>query len=475
MRVLITSSRMPFALGMARKLAAKGREIYAADDHLLSPGNHRSTWRATSSIPRRAATAGFYRRARADRPGVRDRRDRARLRGGLLHLNPDRAADPATKVFASPFRTLARLHDKGAFERLVRKLGLPIPETVLVTSDAELREATGRRARYFARGVYSRGGVCCLTNTGPLAGALEMDEVHPTPASPWLVQPFLDGETVCTYSTAHQGRVSSHLMCRVPGQRKHSTGIQFQAIDATESLKLVEPIVAELGYTGQISFGFLVTDDGLTFVECNPRATDGLLLLMPREELAAGLLAPRPETFVLGARRPGTALPRRAGRRLHRSTGSATPVHRRPHAGPRRGQRLERPAAHAVLGAGYLPLRRPELPPAHGPLGRYRRDMNWDGEHIDGMSNDDAMLLTDLRPSQAKPNAGCPCVAHAIARAVDHVAAPGAKHAGRTTYGQSPMAYPWHDKSRTRPRRRLRPPIRQSQGPGASRDARRCS
>jgi len=25
-------------------------------------------------------------------------------------------------------------------------------------------------------------------------------------------------------------------------------------------------------------------------------------------------------------------------------------------------------------------------------------DMNWDGEHIDGMSRDDAMLLTGLRP-----------------------------------------------------------------------------
>jgi hypothetical protein len=31
MKVLITSSRMPFALGMVRKLAAEGREIYAAD------------------------------------------------------------------------------------------------------------------------------------------------------------------------------------------------------------------------------------------------------------------------------------------------------------------------------------------------------------------------------------------------------------------------------------------------------------
>lgn len=40
MKVLITSSRMPFALGMVRKLAAEGHEIYAADDHVLSPGNH---------------------------------------------------------------------------------------------------------------------------------------------------------------------------------------------------------------------------------------------------------------------------------------------------------------------------------------------------------------------------------------------------------------------------------------------------
>ena len=101
----------------------------------------------------------------------------------------------STKVFASPFRTLARLHDKGAFERLVTQLGLPIPETVVVTSDDELREATDSLERYFARGVFSRGGVCCLTNAGPLAGALDMEEVHPSPASPWLVQPFLDGET----------------------------------------------------------------------------------------------------------------------------------------------------------------------------------------------------------------------------------------------------------------------------------------
>lgn len=48
-----------------------------------------------------------------------------------------------------------------------------------MTSDQELRDATDRLGRYFARGVVSRGGVCCLTKTGPLADALEIDEVHP--------------------------------------------------------------------------------------------------------------------------------------------------------------------------------------------------------------------------------------------------------------------------------------------------------
>ncbi len=75
-----------------------------------------------------------------------------------------------TKVFASPVSMLARLHDEGAFERLVSKLWLAIPEAVVVTSDDELRDATGRLGKYFVRAASPRGGVCRLSNTGPLAG-----------------------------------------------------------------------------------------------------------------------------------------------------------------------------------------------------------------------------------------------------------------------------------------------------------------
>jgi hypothetical protein len=77
-------------------------------------------------------------------------------------------------------------------------------------------------------------------------------------------------------------------MYRIPRQWKHSTGIGFESMDGADSLALIEPIVAKVDYTGQVSFDFVATDDGLTLIECNPRATDGALL-MSSKQLAGGI------------------------------------------------------------------------------------------------------------------------------------------------------------------------------------------
>ena len=55
-RVLITSSRMPFALGMIRQLHEAGHEVFAADDYALSPGSHSSYLAGHFVYPSRAAT-----------------------------------------------------------------------------------------------------------------------------------------------------------------------------------------------------------------------------------------------------------------------------------------------------------------------------------------------------------------------------------------------------------------------------------
>ena len=396
MRVLITSARLPFALGMVRQLAAAGHEVYAGDDYARSPGSHSKY------------LAGHY-----VYPSPRERTDdfiaelgRIAAEAGIEVIVPAfeeafyiaaRAADLPERVtaFTGEFGALARLHDKVAFQRLVTELGLPVPESVVATSDAELRTATERFERYFARAAFSRGGVDLLTNTGPLAGTVEISDCHPTPLSPWIVQPFVDGETVCTYSTVRDGRVTSHLMYRIPRQWEHSTGIAFESIDGTESLRLIEPILGELGYTGQVSFDFLVTDDGLSFVECNPRATDGLLLL-PEDELARGLLEPEADLFLMPA-----------GHDVQLelavlADGFADHLRRLP-------ETIRDLARVHDAGDGWhdpLPTLYSTLSVAHfgGQSEREHRklfiamagDMSWDGEPISGMSDADRALLEAL-------------------------------------------------------------------------------
>ena len=110
------------------------------------------------------------------------------------------------------------------------------------------RRPRGAFLRHLRRGAgepFSRGGVTLVTNFGPLAGRVRIEDIHPTPEQPWLVQEFVDGPMVCTYSTLHGGRVTSHCMYRAPRQFHHSTGSQFESIDGTNSLRAVEKLGAE--------------------------------------------------------------------------------------------------------------------------------------------------------------------------------------------------------------------------------------
>ncbi len=397
MKVLITSSRMPFALGMVRQLADAGHEVYAADDYERSPGSH-SKYLAGHFV---------YPSAANETEAFVDELERIIGEAGIDVVVPafeeaffistqrDRLGENAT-IFVAPFAALARLHDKSAFEQLVRDLGLPIPETVVVTSDAELAEAIGRFDRYFGRAVFSRGGVDLLTNAGPLAGQLDPAGVHPTTELPWLIQPFVEGETVCTYSTVHGGTISSHLMYRIPRQWHHATGIQFESIDGTESLRLIEPIAAELAYTGQMSFDFLVTDDGLSFVECNPRATDGALLLPP-DQIARGLLDPDADTFLLP---PGeTAQLELAvvgdafSDHFERLPATIRDLARVKDAGD--GWHDPLPTLYSAFSLAHFAG--VSVKEHAGLQDAMDADMAWDGEPIRGMSDADAKLLAGLK------------------------------------------------------------------------------
>jgi hypothetical protein len=303
MRVLITSSRMPFALDAIRKLGERGHEVVACDSYAASPGNHSHylsghfTTASPSADPERFAAdvEGIAKEHAVDMvlPMFEE----------VFYLAAQHERISAvTRLYAPPFRTLAQVHDKGTFQQLCDKLEIRTPHTMLARSSEELEEAIGRFPRYFARAAFSRGGVGLLTNTGPLAGHLAPTDCQPTEANPWLVQEFVDGPMHCTYSALHDGRVASHMSYRAPRQWQHSTGIQFLSVDPADTLPTVERLGSELGWDGQMSLDFIETDEGLVMIECNPRPTDGVLLMTP-EELERGLLEPEEETLLVPAGR----------------------------------------------------------------------------------------------------------------------------------------------------------------------------
>jgi hypothetical protein len=184
-------------------------------------------------------------------------------------------------------------------------------------------------------------------------------------------------------------------MYRIPRQWKHSTGIQFESIDGGESLALIEPIVKELGYTGQISFDFVRTSAGLTLIECNPRATDGALLLTS-EALARALFEPDSAPAIV---EPGAEI------QLELAVlGEAFADHLR-----------QLPECIADLarvhdaGDGWhdpLPTLYSALAIAHDEASSMRDheqlfvamagDISWDGQAIAGMSDADSRLLAGL-------------------------------------------------------------------------------
>lgn len=150
MKILLTSVRLPHALGVIRNLGRAGHEVYAADTFRTSPGL------SSKYVKKSIITAS---------PVFETLQFIEQLEKAVQEYEIDMLVPCFEEVFyiakhreqlaaltdvrCPSFKMLAKLHNKETFADLTRSLSLPIPETRTVTSEDELREAIEQFPEYF--------------------------------------------------------------------------------------------------------------------------------------------------------------------------------------------------------------------------------------------------------------------------------------------------------------------------------------
>ena len=196
------------------------------------------------------------------------------------------------EVLHGDAEVVARLDDKHEFSRLAASLGLPVPDAHRIEDPAEVADFAfaAHPGPYVLKSIpYDPVHRLDLTplprpTTAETAAFAESRPI--SPATPWVLQGFVEGEEYCTHTTVRDGVVRLHCCCR-----SSAFQINYEAVDKPEIAAWVERFVGGLGLTGQYSFDFIEGPDGdLRAIECNPRTHSAITTFHDHPGVAAAYL-----------------------------------------------------------------------------------------------------------------------------------------------------------------------------------------
>ncbi|MCZ7678962.1 MAG: hypothetical protein M5U28_09500 [Sandaracinaceae bacterium] len=280
MDVLVTSSRLPFALEMIRKLGRRGHLVYAADTFRSAPGSHsRHVVESFVVGSPRYDTRRFV----ADLEAI--------LRGRhvdcvvpafeeVFYLAKHRARlERHARVFAPSFETLRRLHDKLRFLELAAELGLSVPRTIVARDRRELAHAA-REARPLLRAPRLHARRRHALHEHRAAGRARHARGMRADAREPLPRPALrrgDRRLHVRHRAPRARRRPREL--RAPADARARGGIVFESVEDAGALAIAQRVAEATRYHGQLSIDLIRTREGLVVVECNPRASAGLVVM----------------------------------------------------------------------------------------------------------------------------------------------------------------------------------------------------
>lgn len=181
--------------------------------------------------------------------------------------------------------------DKDQFSELARSFGLRVPDSRRITDPAQVlgfdfppgREYILKRIAYNPVGRMDLTRLRCDT---PESNAQFVSTLHMSENDPWILQQFVSGQEYCTHGTVRDGKLQVYGCCE-----SSAFQVYYAMADQPEIRSWVETFVESSGTTGQLSFDFIVADDGHPYaIECNPRTHSAITMFYDHRQLAAAYL-----------------------------------------------------------------------------------------------------------------------------------------------------------------------------------------
>ncbi len=297
--VLITFGRSFLSLHLARLMDAAGHRVLISDSVPFPITRFASGVRKTFRTPRPRYepvewTQAIARIAREEGVDlIVPIHEGTEILANTVKRYPDLFPD-GSKLLFSDFDLEARLENKYEFQAALKTRGIPTLDFALVRSQQDL-EALEFDHPFALKPVYSRGSQDVVkVRPGELPRGLGFKDENP-----WIAQEWANGANYCSYSVCHHGQVKAHAVYPVRYAIDGTSCLTFESIEHEGITAWVHDCVKAFNFTGQMGLDFIeVPDRGLFTVECNPRATSGILLFDPETRVDRAFFGANEEVIV---------------------------------------------------------------------------------------------------------------------------------------------------------------------------------
>lgn len=199
------------------------------------------------------------------------------------------------RVFHFDEAITRRLGDKFAFAQWAAYLGLPVPDTRLVTGLEQVmafqtppnKPYLLKRIRYDPAGR-TRPLLLPLPTVEAVRDAVSGLDI--SPETPWVLQELIEGNEYCAHATISNGRIRLYT-----DSRSSAAQLNYEHVGDERMRGWVERFVSGADLReGQLCFDFMESPDGkMVAIECNPRVHSAITAFYNHPKVTDAYFDPR--------------------------------------------------------------------------------------------------------------------------------------------------------------------------------------